>query len=532
MVVCNPALDLPRLIRALSDPAAYPHPVDTVRVLHTHISCVFLAGDYAYKIKKPVDFGFLDYRAADRRHFFCEQELLINRRLCADIYLDVVPITAVEDRLVVGGEGFPVEWAVQMRRLRDRDMLPARLALGTLGRLQIERIAQRLAAFHAQAASDARIRAFGAPEEITRTIAMTLNVMDSNATAPWLEAPCQAIRLYLEGFLQDEAGLLRLRMQEGRTRDCHGDLRLQNICLDPRYSDGIQIFDGIEFNVALRCIDTAADLAYLAMDLDLAGRADLGAILVDAYEGASGDTTLRRVLPFYRAYRACVRGNIALLAAAEPEIPMPAREAQRSLAGTAYDLAWSYSRRRERPALLLTTGFSGSGKSALAEEVCRRLPAVLLSSDRVRKEMAGIPATMRLESAGYTLTQRAAVYAEMRRRARGHLERGENVLLDATFLSALERAAAGTLAAECGAGLWLLECRCPDAMIRRRLRERTDELSVSDADLAVYEAQRSCNDPISLEEARCCIRVDTDRPISEAAHQALDGLLLFSREGR
>ncbi|HZT44369.1 MAG TPA: AAA family ATPase [Chthonomonadaceae bacterium] len=525
MVVCKPSLGLSRLLVDLSDPAAYPHPADTVRVLQTHISCIFLAGDYAYKIKKPVDFGFVDYGALDRRRSFCEQEIRLNRRLCPDVYLDVVPITVSYGQLYAGGKDIPVEWAVQMRRLRDRDMLPARLALGTLGRPQIERIAQRLAAFHAQAATDERIRAFGTPQAIAQTMTMTLNVMDRNATAPSLEEPRQAIRRYLAGFLQAETDLLCRRMQEGRTRDGHGDLRLQNICLDPRYGDGIQIFDCIEFNDALRYIDTAADVAYLAMDLDLAGRADLRESLVDDYEVASGDTTLRQVLPFYLAYRACVRGNIALLAAGEAEMPAPEREVQRAMAATAYDLAWSYSRQRERPALLLTAGFSGSGKSALAAEVCRRLPAVLLSSDLVRKEMAGIPATMRLEAAGYALTQRTAVYEEMRRRAGVHLERGENVLLDATFLSRSERAAAGDLAAACGADLWLLECRCPDAVIRHRLQERADKPGISDADLAVYEGQRRCYDPISAEEARV-LTVDTDRPVEEAAHQVIREFIL------
>jgi aminoglycoside phosphotransferase family enzyme/predicted kinase len=520
-----------RIIEGLQEPDCYRHPVETVRVIQTHASCVFLTGRFAYKVKKPVDFGFLDYSTPERRRSFCQQELRLNQRLCPDIYLDVVPLTVENGRLRVGGDGTPVEWAVRMQQMDDTDLLSARLETDTIDRIQIERIALVLANFHTRAQSGPAIRAFGRPDAVLGVIAGTLHVMDTigegavSAEARW------DIRASLENFQRQEAELLLRRMNTGAIRDCHGDLRAQNICLDGRFDGGIQIFDCIEFNDAFRYIDTAADLAYLAMDLDLAGRADLRECLVNTYQRAAKDSTdaraaedsdLRKILPFYQTYRACVRANIALLAAAEQEVVELERVAHQELAAAAYDLAWCYSGRRRRPALLITVGFSGSGKSRLAWELCRRLPAVLLSSDRIRKERAGLGATDRLGPAQYTEVHRAAVYAELGRRAALSLGQGENVLLDATFLSEHERGAAADLAQTQGAEFWVLECRCPDAVIRRRLASRRRDPHSSDASLPVYEEQLRSFQPLTPpapEGSKDANRIviNTDQPVPSAA---------------
>ena len=233
----------------------------------------------------------------------------------------------------------------------------------------------------------------------------------------------------------------------------------------------------------------AADLAYLAMDLDLAGRADLREVLVDTYIRARPDSSLNQVLRFYMAYRACVRGNIALFAAEEREVPAQQRAAHRSIAATAYDLARCYARESAKPALLITIGLSGSGKSSLARELSRRLPAIVLSSDNVRKERAGVARTSHLNQSHYSSAERSNVYAELYRRASSYLASGEHVLLDATFLSAAERDAAHQLAKGHNAEFWMLECQCPDDVIRRRLGMRHAQANASDADVAIYEEQ-------------------------------------------
>ena len=514
-------------MRLLEEPAAYPHPVEAVRTIQTHISCVFLTGEYAYKVKKPVDFGFLDYSTLSRRHHCCEQELRLNRRLCPDIYLDVLPITFEDGRLQVGGSGTPVEWAVRMKQLRDEDMLPQRLRADTVTTGEILRLADRLAAFHRSAPSDDAIRAYGAQAAIADTIAVTLKTMDTVAQEPQSALTRRILRSYLEVFMKAHTDLFACREKEDRIRDCHGDLRTQNICLDMRYDAGIQIFDCIEFNDAFRYIDVAADIAYLAMDLDLAGRADLSKDLMDTYLRETQDRSLAQILPFYRVYRAIVRGNIALLASRESEILEPERQTQRNIAASAYDLASSYAQRRPRPALIITVGFSGSGKSVLAAELACRLPAVYLSSDRLRKTAAGVSTDTRLETRNYTAYRRAEVYQRMRTCACDYLRQGQHVLLDATFLELQEREAAADLAREQDAEFWILECQAPDALIRQRLQTRRTDEHASDADLSVYEQQRydyAQSGPMVPPHSTPIhhIHADTSRPAAETAHRIME----------
>jgi aminoglycoside phosphotransferase family enzyme/predicted kinase len=524
---CIPVPDFVQLMHLLAEPATYPHPVEAVRTVQTHISCVFLTGDYAYKVKKPVDFGFLDYRTLSTRHHYCVQELRLNRRLCPDIYLDVLPITFEDGRLQMGGNGTPVEWAVRMKQLRDEDMLSQRLRAGALTPGEILSLAGRLSAFHRSAPSNAAIRAYGAHGAIADTVAVTLKTMDTVAQEPHDALTRRILRSSLEEFMQAHADLFACRMKEGRIRDCHGDLRTQNICLDTRYDEGIQIFDCIEFNDAFRYIDVAADIAYLAMDLDLAGRADVSMDLMDTYLRETEDRSLAQILPFYLIYRAIVRGNIALLASRESEIPEPERQTQRSIAARAHDLASSYAQRRPRPALIITVGFSGSGKSVLAAELACRLPAVCLSSDRLRKTAAGVSAGTRLETGNYTAYRRAEVYQMMRTCACDYLRRGQHVILDATFLEAHEREAAANLARDHDAEFWVLECQAPDALIRQRLQTRRTDSHASDADLRVYEQQRydsARSGPVAPSDAAPLhsIHADTSRPVAETAHRIME----------
>lgn len=507
-------VELGAILEALSNPATYPHPVVQPRVLQTHSSCVALTGKLVYKVKKPVNFGFLDYSTAEKRRALCEAEVRLNRRLCPEVYLDVVPLTTGSGQLRFCGDGPTVDWAVRMRQLPEADMFPARLAVGTVSPEQIERIADTLVRFHART-PDLPLAEFGSPE------AVAFNVRENLAgLAPLVgaELPCahlDAIRKYSERFLADRRELLRERVLAGRVRDGHGDLRAQNICLFPGLQGGVQIFDCIEFNDRFRYGDVACDLAYLAMDLDLAGRRDLREVLVATYEQASRDLGLRSVLPFYLCYRASVRGKIALLAAAETEIPAAEREQHRDLAAAAFDLARSYAEGRNRPRLWITVGFSGSGKSAVARELARRAPAVVLSSDRVRKQLAGVPPEARLSDGSYQAGPVAGVYSELRCRAKPLLQLDIDVILDATFLSRNERREASRLAAAADAELHILECLCPDPEIRQRLRARSAGDHASDAGTDVYESQLARREDLDSDEPATCVRTD-QRPAKSA----------------
>lgn len=482
-------LDTTWMIGQLQQPTAYPHPTDKIQTIQTHVSCVFLTGEYVYKVKKPMDFGFLNYQSLEDRRRFCEEEVRLNRRLCPDIYLKVVPITLQQGALHIGEAGTPVEWAVQMRQLDNLALLSIRLQQGKVTLEQVEGLATRLAKFHTDAPTTDAIQQFGNPSILAETIAMTLSTMDSAAEGEINPNVRRELRGFLERFLQEYPSLFRQRMEENRIRDCHGDLRAQNICLDPRYDAGIQIFDCIEFNDSFRFIDTAADIAYLLMDIDLAGYTELSRTLLQTYLSQTNDASLPEILPFYLVYRAIVRGNIALLAEHETEIPTAERQSQQRIAFAAYDLARCYAARRKRPALLFTVGYSGSGKSSLVKEMGCRLPAVTLSSDRIRKEQEGVPVESPLSSEQYHINRRSEVYTTLRKNAVEHLKLGQNVLLDATFLEAKERDAVFQLAEQNQADVYLLECQCADSVIRERLQRRMSDPNGSDADLKVYEQQ-------------------------------------------
>lgn len=520
-------LALPTLMSALCDPEAYPHPVRSLRVVQTHASCVFLTGEYVYKIKKPVNLGFLDYSRAELRRYFCEREVTLNRRLCPEVYLDVVPIGPQDGRIRVGACDAALEWAVRMRQLPAEDMLPARLSAGTIEQGHLRRIAELLARFHENAPCGPAVTAFGAPERIAVNVEENFEQTTSQVGDMLPLEHLTAVRGYARRFLAEQAERFLVRMRNCRIRDGHGDLRAQNICLYAPVQQGIQILDCIEFNDRFRLGDVAADIGYLAMDLDLAGRADLRRVLVDTYVDISGDAGLTSVLGFYQCYRAYVRGKIALLAADEGEIPAEERQQHADSAAAAFDLARSYAERRGAPALLITVGYSGSGKSVLARELARRLPAIRLATDEVRKELANIPPDCRLPPEQYGPDDRQRVYQELFLRAGQRLAQGENVVLDATFLSGRDREMAASIALATGSEFWVVECRCPDAEIRRRLRERSAlGGDASDADVAVYEAQaREYPNPDRLHRLKLRrfkqIEIDTTLPATIAARRAL-----------
>lgn len=510
------------LLRQAAKPGAYPHEVRDLRFVQTHAAVVFLTGPYAYKVKKPVDLGFLDYSTLERRHHFCEQEVVLNHRLCPEVYLGVVPVVRRGGRLFVGGEGEPVERAVRMRQLPEADLLFRRLTEGRVAPEEIRSLAVVLAEFHTRARSGPHIQVFGTPEAIARNLEENFAQTEARTNHALPAAHFAAVRNYSRRFLRSAAPLLQRRVDGGCIRDGHGDLRTQNIWLSPGISGGVQVLDCIEFNERFRFQDVAAGLAYLAMDLDLAGRRDLRERLIEAYSERLSDLELQALLPFYQCYRAYVRGKIALLAAAEPEIPGEQANRETDLAACAFDLARSYAGLSDRPWLLITTGVAGTGKSVLAGELARRLPALAFSSDAVRKQMAGTAPEHHPGKQWYAPARILDVYRELRRRAGEALERGVHVILDATFLSPAERTAAARLAGEHGAGFRMVECECPDEIARGRIEARRERgADASNADAAVYESQRRQWVAVPEELQSTAIRVQTDQPPGDLARAVM-----------
>jgi hypothetical protein len=500
------------LVHALSKPEAYPDRPTEVTLRQTHISWLFFTEQFVYKVKKPVNFGFLDFTTLEARRHFCHEEARLNRRLAADVYLGVLEVKATNGHVRLGGPGETIDYAVHMRRLPEDRMLPALLASGDVAPETMRRLARLVAAFHGQAATGGEIDQDG-------TLAVILNNWQENfaQTQPYLDFPLrrdayEKIRSRVLSFCRVAESLFNQRIAERRIRDGHGDLRAEHICL----TEPIAIFDCIEFNHRFRYGDVAADVAFLAMDLEERGFADLSRAFVQAYREHSGDHGLLSVLDFYKCYRAFVRAKVECFRLVDPTLsPTDKRLALRA-AHRYGQRAAAYADTLRRPWLILCCGLMGSGKSVLADALAQRLDIEVLSSDVVRKESVGLqPTTPAPDAYGeglYSPERTEATYARLLQRAECLLARGKSVLLDASFQRAHHRTQAMQLAARLGVELYLVECWCPEEELRRRLEARVAQgVSVSDGRWELLAMQKEAFEPLFEIPPGQHFKVDTTR---------------------
>jgi len=508
---------LPDVIGALRHASAYAHPAGDIELIQTHISCVLLAGQYAYKVKKPLSLGFLDYSTLERRRAMCEEEVRLNRRLCPEAYLGVVPIVRAGASYLVGGEGDAVEYAVQMRRMPHDRMMPALLAAGRVSADDVRRIARRIAEFHGSSETDGRIAAFGRAEAIRRNWEENFGQAAPFAGDTIDASALGEVRAYVDALLRTQRPLIELRADAGRVRDCHGDLRSDSVVL---HEDGrICVMDCIEFNDRIRYGDVAGDVAFMAMDLEYRGRRDLADEFLGAYMGAALDETIGVMLPFYTCYRAFVRGKVESMESAEAEVPASEREAAAARARAYFALARRYAVARRDPLAVMMVGLSGSGKSHLARALAARTGAALVVSDAVRKELLGVAAGKRLDAAygegAYTAAERDRVYREMLGRATAHLAAGRRVVLDATHIARADRDRVSAVAHERGVPLLAVVVEASEDAVRRHFAARTEDAEQpSDARIDVYRAQRARYQPPDEVDARRTVRVDGAAPLA------------------
>ncbi len=330
--------ELPKTVQTLLEPKAYPDPTDTVELVQTQMSFVFLADDYVYKIKKPVNLGYLDYTTLDKRHFYCQKEVELNRRLCPDTYLGVVTINEYQGCYAINGRGEIIEYAVKMRRLPQELMMDVLLAENRVSPEMIARLAEKVAAFHGQTETGEGINKFGGLETIVHNTEENFSQTEKYFGRAISRRQYQKIRDYTRRFIRDNAALFQKRVEEGYIRDCHGDLHAAHIC----FNNGICIYDCIEFNDRFRYGDVASETAFLAMDLDHHGRADLSLSFVDGYIAFSRDRGLKKLLNFYKCYRAYVRGKVACFKLDDPYISDEERTESLANARGYFELAESY----------------------------------------------------------------------------------------------------------------------------------------------------------------------------------------------
>lgn len=522
----------PPLVEALLQPEAYPERPQRVVLLETHISYLFLTGPTVYKVKKPVNFGFLDFTTPDKRRFFCLEEVRLNRRLSPDVYLGVVEIRQEGGRFAVEGRGQTIEYAVKMRQLPGERAMSYLLRRGELTRDMVVEVARRIASFHRAAETGEEINRLGSVESVRFNVQENFSQTERYIGKTISAGDFLLLKAYSEAFLEGQASLFARRIADGRVRDCHGDLHTAQVF----FSDGIQIIDCIEFNQRFRFGDVAVDMAFLAMDLDYHGRPDLSRAFVEAYVGFSGDAGLLQVLDFYKVYRAYVRGKVEGFRLEGSGLSSRDQEEIQGRARRYFDLAASFVRPLLQPMLLTTTGLMGTGKSTLAEGLAQSLGAALLSSDVMRKELAGIaPGEHRYVPWGkgvYSAEATESTYQALLASARVPLQEGKAVILDASFRETRWRQEARRLAERFGIPFRIVECHCPDEVVRRRLEERQGGGGgPSDGRWELYRQQREAFDPVTEVASEQHLVVDTSGGPSEALFQVLNSLFRSRLEG-
>ncbi len=515
------------LLEAVADPAFYPHGPESVEVRHTHISVVALAGPLVYKVKKPVDFGFLDFTSLEKRRHFCHEEVRLNRRLAPDVYLRVVPIIRRPDgRLALEGDGEAVEYAVEMRRLPAERMLPALLASGQVTAEDISQLAQRVYEFHRAAERSEAVSAHGRLEVIEAEVRENFRQLEPYVGRTLSGEVLTVLRDRTERFLETHHDLFSQRLADGRIVEGHGDLHADHICLEP---GGPTIYDCIEFNEAFRCLDVASEVAFLAMDLDFLGHPELSDAFALHYRSLAEDPSLPRMLPFYQSYRAVVRGKVESFRLDDEDLPKESRAEAAEAARRYLGLASRYATGFDLPTLIVCCGLIGSGKSTVAQALASNLDGVVLGSDVIRKELAGLPPeARRVEPYGtglYSREMTEQTYGALLERARSLLAAGRTVVLDATFARRTQRNRARQLAAEAEVAVWCCWCRCPEEALRQRLRDRAVEhLGPSDAREELLEPFLAAFQPPEEWPAETLITVETEEPLARCVASVLERL--------
>lgn len=487
----------------LLSPSVYPHSVpDPVELIETHISWVFLAGHFAYKIKKPIANNFLDYSTLEKRHAACVHELNLGKRLAPEMYIDVVPITIEDGVCRVDGDANPFDFAVRMRRFSSESLLSKRLDAGVVSEQEIEQLGRSIARFHKNSAIATRDRSGGLESIRNRAI----ENIDSLKRSSLL--PDKAVLLEVERWTVSQCSALQerflIREQLGWIRECHGDMHCNNVAY---FRDHWTLFDGIEFNDELSCIDTMSDIAFLVMDLIERKKSGLAWLMLNAYLEESGDYHGLSILKWYLVYRAMVRAKVAMMRAAQFSESDPDQKRELDSAIDYLNKAFEFTKTRQ-PQLWITHGFSGSGKTHGSRWAIRELGMIRLRSDVERKRLfhlshpdigSHVDTVDRREL--YSVSATEAVYRSLLSLSRELLDYGFSVLVDATFLKQSDRKRFCDLAKTLDASFRILDFQNHVSVLEQRIRDRkilgTD---ASDADVEVLHRQLKNHDPLTESE--------------------------------
>ena len=502
------ALDSGRvLIKALSEAGAYPHKVTAFSIIETHISWVLLTGPYAYKIKKPVNFGFLDFSTLEKRRFFCHEEIRLNRRLAPDLYLDVIPITGHPEQPEMGGAGEAIEYAVKMLQFPSALTLSELALYGQLNVNEIDQITDIVADFHdviekAEAASP-----YGHSDDVKHWFDENFDHIRPLLVDDKQKQQLQALETWGNKEWNGKAALMQHRREQGFIRECHGDLHLSNMTL---INGQVTLFDCIEFNPQLRWIDVMSEVAFLVIDLINVGYEHYAFRLLNHYLQHAGDYQGLALLRYYLVYRALVCAKVSLLRKAQQQNEADFNQASLKYIGFA-NLAERFIQINPI-ALIITHGYSGSGKSTYSDQLAEKMAALQIRSDIERKRLFGYQAQADtgsgIDDGLYTQAASQKTYRHLADCAKQLIEAGFSVIVDATFLKIEQRELFKKLAIDSGVKFIIIDFQASDDELKRRVTQRKND--PSEATIAVLKQQLQSAQALSTEEQAYVITVNTE----------------------
>lgn len=509
--------EIDQLIEALKKPKNYPHSITRITLIETHISWVFLTGEYVYKIKKPINLGFLDFSSLEKRHQYCDLELALNKRLAPNYYLQVIPITGSYSQPVLNGKDCPIEYAVKMRQFPQQAQLDRMLAENKLNFHHMDLLAKKISEFHQQIQVANQNHSYG---ELTHIHTPVLNCFSDilnhlhnvkdikrvNELKNWSEKKFLNLR---NVFLQ--------RKNQGFIRECHGDLHLRNIAIT---DEEVIAFDGIEFSEDIRWNDVMSEIAFLIMDLQDHGQTALASHFLNGYLESTGDYSGLLVMRYYLLYRAVVRAMISCIRLEQKNLSADDIKTEKENFQGYINLAENYTK-QTKPKFFITHGLSGSGKSTTSEKVMQDFSAIRIRSDVERKRLCGINETTRegkgVQQGIYTQSTSEKTYLYLAGLAEMLLTAGFSVIVDAAFLRFEQRTIFFELAKKNKVNLTILTCDVELKTIRKRITKRSaEDTDVSDAGLDVLEYQINHLDPLTEQELHSTIKVSSLRDIPKA----------------
>ncbi len=500
---------LPPLIQQMLAPEFYPHPVtQSIELIQTHASYVLLTGNFVYKLKKPVNFGFLDYSTVAKRQHFCLEEIRLNQRGAKELYLEVLSIARQDHNYHFGNAGEVVDYAVKMVQFPQSALLSNMFEAGTISSNDIEEMGQAVAEFHANAQTSEYISSFGTVDRIRESIDNNYKQTTKYIDRAQTQAQYTETKAYTDRFLSEHDELFQERVNNGFIRECHGDLHLRNVC---RWHDKIRLFDCIEFNEPFRFVDTMYDVAFTVMDLEARGRKDLANRFLNTYVEQSGDWAGLQVLPLYLSRQAYVRAKVTSFLLDDAGIADADKEVAAQTAGAYYHQAWAYTQPRQGK-LMMIAGLSGSGKSTLGKHIAQAIGGVQLRSDAVRKHLGGIALLERGDASLYTPEMTARTYDRVLELGSKLAAQGFTVILDAKYDRVSLRATVIDLAQARRIPLQMIHCTAPKQVLRDRLQQRTGDIADATADLLASQ-QASWEDFTPAERAYL-VTVDTTQDVS------------------